>query len=126
MLYWVESLQRVTKMPFQREYERWKALLTPDEIAAIKRELNAVFDSGGIHTAGWIPGDDWADKVYAPIYDKPAQRNYDLAARIFGLVVFETAMERPDKWVTGRFEKNGVPIGSRTYFRPGDERALTD
>ena len=49
-----------------------------------------------------------------------------MAARIFGLLVFKVAMDRTDKWVTGRFELNGEAIRSRPYFRPGNPGALPD
>jgi hypothetical protein len=37
------------------------------------------------------------------------------ADKVFGTQVF---MERPERWTSGRFEKDGEPIGSRTYFQP--------
>jgi hypothetical protein len=52
-----------------------------------------------------------------PIYEKAARQNPDLAGRLFGLMVWVVFMERPERWITGRFEKDGEPIGSRTYFR---------
>jgi hypothetical protein len=35
-------------------------------------------------------------------------------------MVWEVFMERPEKWTSGRFEKDGEEIGSRTYFRVTD------
>ncbi|PZO08300.1 MAG: hypothetical protein DCF29_02195 [Alphaproteobacteria bacterium] len=126
MLYWVESFDKVTKLPFENDYSRWVAALDPAELLAIRTELDRVFDSSEIETAGWIPGGDWEGTVYQAIYEKPAQRNPEIAARIFGLIVFKVAMDRPDKWVTGRFELNGEAIRSRTYFRPGNPDILPD
>ena len=40
------------------------------------------------------------------------------AGLIFGLVFFVHAMNREDKWIVGRFEKDGQQIKSLTYFRP--------
>lgn len=54
--------------------------------------------------------------MYQPIYELAAQRNPDLAAQLFGLLVFTVFMERPETWWTGRFELDGREIGSRTYF----------
>lgn len=126
MLYWVESFDKVTKLPFENDYRRWVQALDAGELKAVREELNRVFDSSQIETAGWIPGGDWRGTVYQPIYEKAAQRNPEIAARIFGLLVFKVAMDRPDKWVTGRFELNGEAIRSRTYFRPGNPDALAD
>jgi hypothetical protein len=33
-------------------------------------------------------------------------------------MVWEVFMERPERWFSGRFEKDGEPIKSRTYFQP--------
>lgn len=126
MLYWVESFDKVTKLPFENDYRRWVQALDAAELKAIRDELNRVFDSSEIETAGWIPGGDWRGTVYQPVYEKPARRNPEIAARIFGLIVFKVAMDRPDKWVTGRFELNGEAIRSRRYFRPGNPGALVD
>ena len=122
--YWVESLQPATKVPFKRDYDGWISRMKANDLAAIRKELNRLFDETDIQTAGWIPGNDWSGTVWSPIYHDAARGNFDLSAKIFGLIVFEVAMHRTDAWVTGRFEKDGVAIRSRTYFRPGDESPL--
>ena len=91
--------------------------MSANEMAAIRAELNSRIDSDEIHTAGWMPGDDWTNTPFEPIYEIAAQRNYELAGWIFGLIVWAVFMDRPETWVTGRFEKDGESIGSRTYFR---------
>ena len=40
-----------------------------------------------------------------------------LSAKCFGLLVWYVIMHRPEKWASGRDEKDGRDIGSRTYFR---------
>ena len=65
-----------------------------------------------------MPGNDWTGTVFEPIYSKAARQSYEASARCFGLMVWETFMERPEIWFSGRFEKDGEPIGSRTYFQP--------
>jgi hypothetical protein len=42
-----------------------------------------------------------------------------MAARMFGLLVWYVVMQRPERWASGRYEKNGKEIGSRMYFRIG-------
>jgi hypothetical protein len=64
-----------------------------------------------------MPGSNWGGTVFQPIYEKAARRDFNASARCFGLMVWEVFMERPERWSSGRFEKNGEPIGSRTYFR---------
>lgn len=108
----------ITKVPYAAEYHRYMSAMTPDEIAAIKEHLNDMIDGTDIQTAGWMPGSDWRGTVFEPIYFKAANQSYEASARCFGLMVWEVFMERPETWTSGRFEKDGEPIGSRTYFQP--------
>ncbi len=107
----------ITSVPYASEYKRLLAQLSPQEISEIKTELNNRIDSDEIHTAGWMPGADWSGTPFQVIFEKAAKHNPELAAKCFGLVVWEIFMGRPEKWSSGKFEKNGEPIGSRTYFR---------
>ena len=109
--------KRITRMPYAADYQRYLALMTAAEVAAIRTTLNGMIDGGEIHTAGWMPGRDWFDTPFHAIYEKAARGDYGLSARCFGLMVYETFMDRPETWTSGRFEKNGEPIGSRTYFQ---------
>lgn len=109
----------ITTVPYAHEYKRYMSAMTPEEIAAIKAHLNGLIDGERIHTAGWMPGADWTGSVFEPIYFKAAKRSYEGAAKCFGLMVWEVFMERPEVWMSGQFEKDGQPIGSRTYFQPG-------
>ena len=91
--------------------------MTQGEIAGIRQALNAMVQGTDIKTAGWMPGSDWTGTPFDPIYKKAARCDQTLAARCFGLIVWEVFMHRPEKWTSGRFEKDGEPIGSRTYFQ---------
>jgi hypothetical protein len=117
MLVDMMSGAKINAVPYESEYRRFMARMTGAEIEGVKNRLNELIEGTEIQTAGWMPGSDWADTPFHPIYEKAAQRNVSLAARCFGLMVWEVFMERPEKWTSGRFEKNGEPIGSRTYFR---------
>ena len=110
----------VKDVPYKAEYLRFMSLMTPTEIDNIKRELNDLIEGPEIQTAGWMPGKDWSGTPFDPIYQKAARCNESLAARCFGLMVWEVFMDRPEKWTSGRFEKDGEPISSRTYFRYND------
>jgi hypothetical protein len=108
----------ITKMPFAAHYRRYMAAMSPEEIATIKARLNDMIDGTDIKTVGWMPGSDWTGTVFEPIYFKAANQSYSESAKCFGLMVWEVFMERPERWTSGRFEKDGEPIGSRTYFQP--------
>jgi len=117
MLVDLMSGKPIGRVPYENEYRRFMSRMTADEIDGIKQRLNEMIDGTEIQTAGWMPGHDWTDTPFQPIYEKAARYNVDVAARCFGLMVWEVFMERPETWTSGRFEKDGEPIGSRTYFR---------
>jgi hypothetical protein len=115
-LFDLETLHLVTEVPFQTTY-RLTQRMSSSELSIVEDKLNSMIDGEEIKTAGWMPGSDWSNTEFFPIYEKAAKRNQNLAARIFGLIVWSIFMRRPESWITGRFEKDGEPIGSRTYFR---------
>ena len=117
MLIDMMSGKPITSVPYGNEYRDFMSRLSADEIARAKQALNDMIDGDEIHTAGWMPGRDWSDTPFDPIYQKAARQSFEASARCFGLMVWEVFMERPETWTSGRFEKNGEAIGSRTYFR---------
>ena len=116
MLYSVDSCKYVDHVPHQKEFDKWMKRLSDDEYQKI---LEALYDKIGeddISTAGWIPGHDWTDTVFEPIYEA-CDRDFVQAGMFFGLIVFDYLMKRKDKvWGFGRYEKDGQPISSMTYF----------
>ena len=123
-VYYLESSTPVGRLPHASEFAQSMSRMDASDLATIRAELNRLFATNEIQTAGWIPGNDWTGTIWSPIYHDAARGNYDIAARIFGLIVFDVAMRRPEAWITGRFEKNGVAIRSLTYFRPEDDSTL--
>lgn len=119
MLIDFSSGKLITKIPFEREYKIFLSRMTDSEISNIETALNELIEGTTIQTAGWMPGNDWNGTPYQVIFDKAAHKNHDLAAKCFGLMVWVVFMKRPERWTSGRFENNGEPIGSRTYFQPG-------
>lgn len=120
MLYEMMTGKPITRIPYESDYRQFMARMTPQEIGEIEAALNAMIDGTEIQTAGWMPGKDWSDTPFDPIYRKAAHCNEEVAARCFGLMVWVVFMKRPERWTSGRFEKNGEPIGSRTYFQLRD------
>ena len=110
--------ERILSVPYQAEYKQFLSRLSVEELALIKAELNAKIEGTSIQTAGWMPGNNWEGTSFQAIYEKAARRDQSAAARCFGLIVWEIFLERPELWTSGRFERNGEPIGSRTYFQP--------
>ena len=117
MLYSVDSMSYVKNTPHKKEFDAWMNNLQSNDYQLIEDELNSIFDHNEINTSGWIPGSDWTDTVYQPIYEA-CGRDVDHAAMFFGLIVFETLRNRSDVWGFGRYTtQDGVQIQSMTYFK---------
>ena len=118
MLVDVMSGKEIHKIPYEQQFRAIEAKLAPTAFAAMVRRINELIDESGaeIATAGWLPGHDWTGTVFQPIFDA-ANCNRGVSARFFGQLVWYTVMHRSEAWASGRYEKDGAPIPSRTYFR---------
>lgn len=119
MLFDTFSHKEFKKTPYPETF-RLLNKMSEVQLSAARDALNDMIEGDEIHTAGWMPGSDWTGTPFQPIYEIAANRDYSMAAKLFGLLVFETFMNRDEKWYTLRAEKDGYPIGSRTYFKAKD------
>jgi len=119
MLYSIESDALITDIPYRNKFDVYRGRLTDSQYAAICDELNRRIDEGGgeVATAGWLPGADWSGTVFDPIYEVACRHDFEESGKFFGLIVWDVMMRREEDWASGKFEKDGVPIQSRTYFR---------
>lgn len=116
MLRSMDTGKIVTTVPHKREFERWKKNVSVSDYQKVVETINEKIDMCEINTAGWMPGSDWDGTVFYPLYTA-CGCNKETAGMFFGLIVFETLMNRTDKtWGFGRYEKDGIPIRSMTYF----------
>ena len=116
----LESLEgtKITSIAHLKNYNLWCSRITANEYQKIEDDLNNKINAADIHTAGWMPGKIWEGTVFEPILNKACKGNQTQAGLFFGIIVFKVFMDRPEKWICGRFEKDGKDIGSITYFRP--------
>jgi len=117
MLFDIDTDKLVTSQPYANEFRTWRTRLSTSEFDAIVDKLNSMIDGDEIHTAGWMPGNNWSGSVFEPIYIKACGGNEAESGLCFGLFVWHVFQNRADEWYSGKFEKDGVPIKSRTYFR---------
>lgn len=121
MLINISTGKRIERMPYPKQFRLLQTRLSAAELEAVFSEINRLIDDvgGEIATAGWLPGSDWTGTPFWPIYEKAARKDQGLAAKLFGLAVWYAVDQRPERWASGRFEKDGQEIGSRTYFQLG-------
>ena len=120
-LYSIPDMKQITRVPHDKDNRPIINRISPEKLQAIFDELNRLIDEvvdtqEELITAGWLPGRDWSGTVWQAIF-VAANKNYNLAAMVFGALVFEAIMDRPEDWSLGKYQVDGRDIGSITYFR---------
>lgn len=120
-LYSVPDMKEITRVPHDHDNRPIINRIPAHELESIIEEINCRVDNvvdspEELITAGWIPGHDWAGSVWEPIYIA-SNRDVARAGMVFGALVFEVIMNRPEAWSLGKYQVNGRDIGSTTYFR---------
>jgi len=120
-LYTVPDLKVITRIPHDRENRPIINRIPRRDYDKIIEELNRRIDEVAnsdeeLITAGWIPGNNWDGTVWAPI-SVAANGDPQRSGMVFGAIVFEVMMNRPEDWSLGKYQINGRDIGSTTYFR---------
>lgn len=120
MLLDMYSRKEITHIPFRETFDTLKARLSQDQFEAVVAEINQRIKDAGdeIVTSSWLPGKNWEGTPFQPIYEIAAQGHKEVAAKMFGLMVWYTIMKRPDCWMSDRFQMDGRDLPGRTYFRP--------
>ena len=116
MLYSVDSSKYVKVLPHKKDFDKWMKNLAVADYAAIVDELNSRIDGNDINTSSWMPGNDWTDTVFEPIYEA-CKKNIVQSGLFFGLILFDLMIKRDDVWGFGKYEKNGILIKGITYFK---------
>jgi hypothetical protein len=117
MLFSVPDLKQITTIPHEDSYWACVNPLSDEQYDAIYDNLDSRFSEREVDTSSWIPGSDWTESVFEPLYFA-CNENQELAGMVFGIIVWVVVMSRPDdSWSFGRYEKDGVPIKGMTYFR---------
>lgn len=102
-----------------RTYRLLCSRLSSAELSNIRSALDERIEGSRIETASWIPGSDWRGTPYQAIYERGARMNPDLAALMFGLIVWEAFERHEDDWYTERFSMGGEEDRFRVYFKRG-------
>jgi hypothetical protein len=94
--------------------------MAPADFRRIVDTLNEHINTTGrgeIITTSWIPGADWTETPYEPIFFAAGQ-DWQSARFFYGLIVWQVMMnERQEAWSFGRYPKSPGEIIGLTYFR---------
>jgi len=108
----------ITAQAHDERFRQWMMHLAPADFQNICDALNIYINTQGggeIITSSWIPGADWTDTPFEPIYT--ALKNWEIARFFYGLIVWKVIMDRPETWSFGRYPKNEGDVIGLTYFR---------
>lgn len=90
------------------------------KLGPIEDVLNRMIEGTRIQTAGWMPGNNWTNTPFDPIY-RICGGDIEESGKCFGLIVWKVFEKRPENWASAHGLKDGKEIRSRTYFRwPND------
>ena len=120
MIYSIGAHKYINYVPHSNEYKYWRSKLSQGEYQLIFDELNNQINSDNIATSSWIPGSNWTNSVYHPIWDKACEHDEEVAAKFFGLLLWEVVLLHEDVWGFGRYKKDDIPIEGLTYFKLGN------
>lgn len=101
-----------------RTYRLLCSRLSSVQLADIRNSQHDRIEGSRIETASWIPGADWRGTPYEAIYEHGVLRNPDLAALMFGLIVWEAFERHDNDWYTERFSIGGEEDRFASTSRP--------
>ena len=99
--------------------EMWRAVserLSEEQLQGIFEEIEDRITGMEVSVAGWIPGSDWTNTPFQPIFETAARFDRETAAKMFGLIVWVYFMQRADRWGFGRYDTQNQHVESMTYF----------
>jgi hypothetical protein len=117
MLYSLDGVQ-VTSIPASRQadFAAWMQNLSPADYQRVRDAINAYADPRDVFVSSHIPGKDWIGTVYEPLYFA-CRQNQTHAGFFFGLIVWQTMIDREDEWYFKPGERDANDVLGMTYFR---------
>lgn len=108
----------ITNIPLSRQhaFSTWRSRLSAAEYGAIVAHLNNKISKDTIHNSSWLAAPEWEGTPLQVIYTKACRMDEEAAAKFFGLIVWETMIDRLETWSFTRIEGDDRPEGM-TYFR---------
>jgi len=97
-------------------FDACKSRLSDNEYLIMIKELNRVVQDTDKEfvVAGFIPGSDWTETVWEPVYTNACGEDDEHSAQFFGLLVCQVLIDRDEKWY---FLKQSDFAKSMIYFK---------
>ncbi len=109
--------EEMTYMPHQEEYDLRRANLSDEDYYRVVDAINDYIDnSNGVFASSFIPGADWTDTPYQPLY-LACNQSKEQSAMFFGQIVWQVVMDRDDEWLFKPPDMDADGIQGTTYWR---------
>src|SRR4051794_29143875 len=100
VVYYLEDTTTPADMPRKEQFKLLQTRLSSKQFNDVIAYINDLIGDSDIETSNWMPKDpDWGGTPLQVIYQVAAKQHYELAAQLFGLMVFYTFMQREDHWI---------------------------
>ena len=112
--------KQITDIPRRRreQFNIWRGNLADSDyeavVEAINEYVNAVPQDKPF-VSSYIPGHDWTDTVYEPLYIA-CGRGIEQSGWFFGLIVWQAMIDHEEEWVLKLADKEDDVLGT-TYWR---------
>src|SRR6266498_1627896 len=108
--------EKIQRQAHEREYSAWRRYLADEDYEQICGALRKYIEGRDVLTSSWIPGGDWQQTEFQPIYVAVGE-DWERAALFFGLIVWDVMMHHRYAWSFGRYPQRVGDIIGLTYFR---------
>jgi len=102
----------------QEQFNIWRRALDDSDYEPVVDAINEYVDAvppDKPFVSSFIPGSDWTDTVYQPLYIA-CGRSVEQAGWFFGLIVWQVVINRPKEWVFKPADSDDDVLGT-TYWR---------
>ena len=113
MLYTIDRT-KIDYIPHKKDYDAWRNNLSDDDYVIIMESFEKILDSGEVHVSSFIPGNDWSNTPYQPLYIA-CDENEKLSGYFFGLLFWEAVMKHNDNWSFLKYDDRNIK--GMTYFK---------
>lgn len=112
--------KQITDIPRRRraDFKAWREILVDSDYDAVVNAINEYVDAvpeDKPFVSSFIPGSDWTETVYQPLYIACGQ-SVEQSGWFFGLIVWQVMIYREEDWMFKPADKEDDILGT-TYWR---------
>ncbi|MCY9665845.1 hypothetical protein M5X11_12860 [Paenibacillus alginolyticus] len=87
-----------------QQFETWKRRMDPEALDAIYKRLDEEIYNKDIHYSSWVPGADWNNTVFLPIYEIMCGDEVK-SRKFFGNIFMDVFIRRAETWIFNKGEQ---------------------